>query len=289
MPDMFIEKSRRVYQRASSLIVVMMVAALVLAACGGDSGNSGAQIDWKPGTPPGRALAAVTPATGDVAAAPTEPPTGAETGAPPPTTTTTESAPPATPDQSSVASKTDHNGEPLTEADLKKLQPNELGVVPVLEYHNFTTDPKEAEQYTRTIDDFQKDLQWLYDHDFYVIPLRDLFLDQISAPAGKHPVALTFDDSTVGQFRYLVQQDGSLKIDPNSAVGVMEAFYAEHPDFGRGGWFGVLPKGCFDWQGTKPVEKDQVDLCDDKLRFLLANGYEIGDHTLNHKDLLHVD
>jgi peptidoglycan/xylan/chitin deacetylase (PgdA/CDA1 family) len=286
---MFIEKSPCVYRRIAALTAVMMVAALVLAACGGDSKKSGAQIDWKPGTPPAPALAALTPAADQAAAAPTAITTAVPAAAQTQETTTTESAPPATPDQQSAASQTEHSGEPLSEAQLKKLQPNELGVVPVLEYHNFTTDPKEKNQYTRSIDEFKKDLGWLYDHDFYVIPLRDLFLDQISAPAGKHPVALTFDDSTVGQFRYLVQADGSLKIDPNSAVGVMEAFYAEHPDFGRGGWFGVLPKGCFDWQGTKPVEKDQVDLCDDKLKFLLANGYEIGDHTLNHKDLLHVD
>jgi hypothetical protein len=59
---MFIEKSHRVYQRVASLVAVTMVAALVLAACGGDSKESGAQIDWKPGTPPAPAMAALTPA-----------------------------------------------------------------------------------------------------------------------------------------------------------------------------------------------------------------------------------
>jgi peptidoglycan/xylan/chitin deacetylase (PgdA/CDA1 family) len=277
----------------------MVVATLVLASRAGGRTERSAQIEWKPGTPPVPAMAALTPATDQVVAA-TPTITTDQVAAVAPTATgptcsapgdaqTRNPPPTAIPGQQPVASNKDVNGEPLTEAQLKKLQPNELGVVPVLEYHNFTTDPSEKEQYTRTIGDFQCDLEWLYAHDFYVIPLRDLFLDQINAPAGKHPVALTFDDSTIGQFRYLAQPDGSLKIDPNSAVGVMEAFYAEHPDFGRGGWFGVLPKGCFDWQGTKPIEKDQVDLCDDKLKFLLANGYEIGDHTLNHKDLLHVD
>src|SRR3954469_19049974 len=114
-------------------------------------------------------------------------------------------------------------------------------MIPVLEYHVITTDQSQEAQFTRTVDDFKADLQWLYDHDFYVVPLKDVIADAISAPAGKHPVVLTFDDSTAGQFRYLIGADGSVSIDPDSAVGMMEAFYAAHPDFGRGGFFAVLP------------------------------------------------
>ncbi|MDP9367343.1 MAG: hypothetical protein M3Q03_03540, partial [Chloroflexota bacterium] len=51
-------------------------------------------------------------------------------------------------------------------------RPNELGRVPVLEWHVFTTDPEAEDEYTRTIDDFRADLEWLYAHDFYVVSLR---------------------------------------------------------------------------------------------------------------------
>jgi peptidoglycan/xylan/chitin deacetylase (PgdA/CDA1 family) len=163
-------------------------------------------------------------------------------------------------------------------------------MIPVLEYHVITTDQSQEAQFTRTVDDFKADLQWLYDHDFYVVPLKDVIADAISAPAGKHPVVLTFDDSTAGQFRYLIGADGSVSIDPDSAVGVMEAFYAAHPDFGRGGFFAVLPQtySCFSWQGDQR-EDDQNAYCGQKLTWLLDNGYEIGNHTLNHTDLLNVD
>jgi hypothetical protein len=129
----------------------------------------------------------------------------------------------------------------------------------------------------------------LYNH-FYVVPLKDMIQNNIRAPAGKKAVALTFDDSTAGQFRDLIADDGSVTIDPDSAVGVMEEFYAAHPDFGRGGFFAVLPAEyfCFSWQGDER-EDDQNQYCGQKLTWLLDNGYEIGNHTRNHTDLLNVD
>jgi hypothetical protein len=70
----------------------------------------------------------------------------------------------------------------------------------------------------------------------------------------------------------------------------LEAFYQEHPDFGRGGFFAVLPTEnfCFSWQ-LEEVEDDQFGYCQQKLAFLQANGYEIGNHTIGHEDLLDVD
>ncbi|MGH2562018.1 MAG: polysaccharide deacetylase family protein, partial [Thermomicrobiales bacterium] len=204
-------------------------------------------------------------------------------------TTTPEDEPPPSegpPPPADIAS--DLPSGPLTAEARVELQPNELGQIPILEYHNFTTDPDDEEQFIRTYDHFRADLEWLYEHNFYVVPLRDIFLNQIAAPAGKHPVALTFDDSTADQFRFLINDDGSVEIDPNSAVGVMEAFYGEHPDFGRGGFFGVLPTACFNRQGTT-AESDQTPYCEQKLRWLLDNGYEVGNHTLNHESIQDVD
>ena len=164
-------------------------------------------------------------------------------------------------------------------------QPNEVGQILILEYHVFTTDPNQAGHWVRTIDQFRSDLEWLYEHDFAVVPLRDVFLIRIAAPRGKHPVVLTFDDGTAGQFRFLPQPDGSLRVDPNSAVGVMEAMFASHPDFGRGGHFAVLPFNCF----HVPDEPDQEPYCQEKLRWLDAHGYGVGNHTAGHTDLHDVD
>jgi hypothetical protein len=68
----------------------------------------------------------------------------------------------------------------------------------------------------------------------------------------------------------------------------MEAFYAEHPDFGRGGMFGTLPHSCF-FTGVDGSEEDQIDLCSQKINFLIDNGYEVENHTLTHSGIQDVD
>lgn len=172
----------------------------------------------------------------------------------------------------------------LTTDQLLTYQPNELGVIPVLQYHVFVTDPGLVDDFTLTIETFNTHLTWLYDHDFYVIPMADFIRNAIEAPAGKHPVVLTFDDGSAGQFRFIEDSDGTLIPDLNSAVGAMEAFFTEHPDFGRGGFFAVLPFNCF----AEPTEPEQMPYCDQKLVWLAEHGYEVGNHTTGHQDLLDV-
>lgn len=172
----------------------------------------------------------------------------------------------------------------LTPQERAEYAPNELGVIPLLQYHVFTTDPAEENQFTRTIEDFRADLQWLYDNNFYVISMADFVRNEISAPPGKHPVVLTFDDATPGQFRLIEQEDGTLLVDPNSAVGVMEEFFRKYEDFGRGGLFALLHFNCFGGD----IEPEQVQYCQRKLEWLAQNGYEIGNHTWGHQDLLDV-
>jgi peptidoglycan/xylan/chitin deacetylase (PgdA/CDA1 family) len=166
-----------------------------------------------------------------------------------------------------------------------ELPPNEVGQILILEYHVFTTDSTRAGQWVRPIDAFRADLMWLYEHNFAVVPLRDVFLNRVAAPRGKHPVVLTFDDGTAGQFRFLPQPDGTLAVDPSSAIGVLEAMFAQHPDFGRGGHFAVLPFNCF----HVPDEPDQEPYCQQKLAWLDAHGYSVGNHTTGHTDLTNVD
>lgn len=175
-------------------------------------------------------------------------------------------------------------GGDMSASERAEFAPNELGVIPVLQYHLFTTDPAEAGQFTRTIEDFRSDLQWLYDHNFYVISMAEFVRDEISAPPGKHPVVLTFDDASAGQFRLIEMEDGNLLVDPDSAVGVMESFYLQYDDFGRGGFFALLQFNCF----AGPPEPDQLQYCQRKLDWLALNGYEIGHHTWGHQDLLDI-
>ncbi|MGH7418303.1 MAG: hypothetical protein ACREKB_11060, partial [Candidatus Rokuibacteriota bacterium] len=90
------------------------------------------------------------------------------------------------------------------------LRPNELGRVMILEYHKIDYP---EERWTRTPENFRRDLETLYARGYRLLALNDLLDGRITLPAGTTPVVLTFDDSSPGQFRYL-QRNGDLEIDP---------------------------------------------------------------------------
>lgn len=166
----------------------------------------------------------------------------------------------------------------LTADQLATYKPNELGQILVLEFHGFVEDPHD---YDTSPEKFRALLQRLYDEGFYVIPIADYINDEIKAPPGKRPVVLTFDDGVASQFRYLVNADGTKTIDPNCAVGILEDFFGQHPDFGRGGLFSILPNAPFAWPG----EPDQLPFTKEKMEFLVEHGYAFGNHTVNHVNL----
>jgi Polysaccharide deacetylase len=157
-----------------------------------------------------------------------------------------------------------------------ELAPNELGRFMILEYHKIDYP---EERWTRTPENFRRDLETLYTKGYRLMNLGDLLDRRITLPAGTTPVVLTFDDSSPGQFRY-IEKNGTLEIDPKCGIGILEAFIKEHPDFGRGGTFYVLP-------GASPPNRlfNQPALEGKKLQFLAGNGYEIGNHTLWHANL----
>lgn len=161
-------------------------------------------------------------------------------------------------------------------AAAQPLAANEAGRIMILEYHRIDYP---EERWTRTPENFRRDLETLYVRGYRLAALNDLLDGVVRTPAGTTPVVLTFDDSSPGQFRYL-DRGGGPEIDPKSAVGILEAFLRERPDFGRAATFYVLPGA------SKPNRLfDQREHEGRKLRFLVERGYEIGNHTLWHANL----
>lgn len=156
------------------------------------------------------------------------------------------------------------------------LPPNELGRVMILEYHKI--DHPE-ERWTRTPAAFRRDLERLWERGYRLVALGDLLEGKLALPRGTSPVVLTFDDSSPGQFRY-IERNGEWVIDPDSAVGILEAFERAHPEFGHAATFYVLP-------GADPPNRlfNQPALAGKKLAHLASRGYEIGNHTLWHANL----
>jgi len=145
----------------------------------------------------------------------------------------------------------------------------------ILEYHQIGAP---EERWQRTPEHFRQDLQRLYDQGYRLLSLRDFVRNQITTPAGFTPVVLTFDDASPGQFRYL-DRGGQESLDPNCAVGLLQAFAQDHPDFGLEATFFVLWDRAF---GT-PQDMDR------KVQHLIELGLDIGNHTWGHANLRELD
>jgi hypothetical protein len=166
-------------------------------------------------------------------------------------------------------------GNPNLSIDYK-LKPNELGKLLILEYHRI--GPEHSE-WSRSPQDFRHDLELLYSSGYQSLALSDYLHGQIDIKAGAHPVIFTFDDSSPGQFRYLIQ-NGKKEIDPDCAVGILLDFKKRHPDFGAKATFFVLPAAD---QPNKLFGQPEFE--SEKLMKLTQLGFEIGNHTLWHANL----
>lgn len=155
--------------------------------------------------------------------------------------------------------------------DLAKIKPNELGKVLILEYHDIGD---KEERWTRTADNFRRDLERLYKSGYRPISLRDYVNNNINVPAGKYPVVFTFDDATLGQFNY-IYANGEWKVNTNCAVAIIEDFHRKHPDWPAEATFYIY----------YPLPFRQKDLIEKKLRHITSLGMDIGNHTFTHTRL----
>ena len=163
---------------------------------------------------------------------------------------------------------------PIDAIDLS-LKPDETGEIMVLMYHSIST---EEGDWARTVDNFKKDLQTLYEEGFRPISLTDFIEGNITTEAGYTPVVLTFDDGRLDNFKLL--EDGS--IDPECAVGVLVNFHETHPDFPLEASFFLTGSNIF----------GQSKLIEEKLNMILDLGMDLGNHTMDHpnfKDIKDVD
>ena len=145
---------------------------------------------------------------------------------------------------------------------------DELGRVPVLMYHQLLAAPKG--DYDQTPQQFRAELEQLYRSGYRTVTAADLVAGRIDVPAGRSPMVLTFDDSTVSQYGEL--PDGS--VDPATATGILLAVgrkYEERP------------------VATFYVNADPFGGHPAYLTALAELGMELGDHTATHANLRQLD
>lgn len=161
---------------------------------------------------------------------------------------------------------------PTTEEEPEPVDPasvdaDELGAVPVLMYHQIVPSP--ASVYDRTPKGFRAELERLAREDYVPVTAREFSSGRIDIPAGKHPVVLTFDDSTASQLS--LGPDG--RPEPGTAVAILQDVAERHPGFRPVATFFVNGDPFADPGGRKT------------LGWLQENGFEVGNHTLRHTRL----
>lgn len=189
------------------------------------------------------------------------------------------------PDSTQIAaagSRAPADGGPRTD-----LPPNELGRIPILEYHLIGA---ENGRWTVTAEQLRKDMELLWQRGYRPITMIEYLDRSFDLPAGTSPVVFTFDDASPGQFRY-VEKNGQLEIDPNSAVGVWLDFAKSHPGWGNKGVFCVLSgaEAGRSFFGNKGIEGQKTEWRHQKIKFLVDQGFEVCNHTLWHATLSKYD
>ena len=167
-----------------------------------------------------------------------------------------------------------------------KYNVNELGKFPIMMYHGiidttenaYTGGNVDKDGYNRTADAFRKDLEMYYEKGYRMIRLSDYVKGIIDVELGFSPIILTFDDGNKNNFNVLGKKaDGSLDIDPNCAVGILEEFKKKHPDMHVTATFFVMDN-LFNQQKYN----------EEILNFLVDNGYDVGNHTTIHPDFTKI-
>jgi hypothetical protein len=127
--------------------------------------------------------------------------------------------------------------------------------------------------FDQTPAEFRTELEQLWKRGFTPIAVSGLLDGRIDVPKGKSPVVMTFDDATKEQLTL----NASGRPKPDTALGIMFAFARTHPGF--------------DPHGTFYVNRDPFGVQDGAklMRWLDEHGFELGNHTYDHRPLRTLD
>lgn len=187
-----------------------------------------------------------------------------------------------TPPGSASASNTQTAPAVLTDADKARI-PNELGKIPVVEYHLITDH---SALYARERGQFAQDLEFIYQKGYRPVTISQLLDRKIDLPRGLSPVVFVFDDASPSQFSY-IDNGGKLDIDPKSGMGIWLDFKKKHPDWDNKAVYCMLSGAAAgrSFFGDKGIEGQKSDWRYKKVQFLHDQGFELCNHTLWHANL----
>ena len=108
-----------------------------------------------------------------------------------------------------------------------------------------------------------------------MIRLEDYINGKVTASYGKSPIVITFDDGNEDNIKVTgLDDNGNIIIDKDSAVGILEEFKKNHKDVTVTATF-FVNGGIF----------NQSEYNEKILKWMIDNGYDIGNHTQTHLDI----
>ena len=138
--------------------------------------------------------------------------------------------------------------------------------------NKYTGGNVDKDGYNRTSKAFKEDLEFYYQKGYRMVRLIDYVNGNIDIPLGTSPIVLTFDDGNANNFQVIGRnEDGSLKFDPNSAIGILESFKEKYSDASVTATFFLNSGLC-----NQPEYNEEI------IKWLVDNGYDVGNHTTNH-------
>ena len=154
-------------------------------------------------------------------------------------------------------------------AAARAVSANELGMVPILMIHRVMAKPQVS--LDRSTKELYDEFTGMARQGYVPVTAAEFVKGQINIPAGRHPVVLTFDDGSITHADF----DGAGNPKPDTALAVIQRVAKENPGFRPVATFFVNRDPFYG--GSKPGVET--------MRWLVRNGYEIANHTTNHKDL----
>ncbi|MEA2086740.1 MAG: polysaccharide deacetylase family protein [Candidatus Caldatribacteriota bacterium] len=127
-------------------------------------------------------------------------------------------------------------------------------IIPILDYHNFTTE--ESSSYKINIVEFEKQMDYLSAHNYSVISLPELLAGLRDGQLPPKPIVITIDDGFKSTYTL--------------AYPVLKKYN--------------FPATLFIY--TNFIEKNNGSLTWEEIREMTKNNIEIGSHTLSHCNLL---
>lgn len=196
--------------------------------------------------------------------------------------TASAATPANTPPGPASASNITETSAGTTAADSARI-PNELGRIPVVEYHLIDTADG---RYARERGRFARDLELTFRKGYRPVSISQLLDRKIDLPRGLSPVVFVFDDASPSQFRY-IEKNGQLEIDPTSGIGIWMKFREKHPDWANKAVFCMLSGAAAGRSlfGDRGIEGQKSEWRFKKVQWLKDQGFELCNHTLWHANL----